>query len=241
MKLTFLGSSHGVPEKNRRCTSMKLEIGEDIYLIDAGTNPMDHLRDNEIPVERVKGVFVSHKHGDHLDGLIPFVDIINWYYQKADPMILLPDVRCVDGVKAWCAMVTGADSIREGIRFGVIQPGVIFDQDGLRVTAFATRHCENSFSFLLEAEGKRILYTGDMAAPPVDFVQAEADAGLDLLVCEGAHFSPMEYVSRVKGRAIRKMVWTHYSSRFFEDFAPMKAEIAPIPVELAVDGLTVEI
>ena len=241
MKITFLGSSHGVPEKRRNCSCVKFTVGENIYFVDMGTDPMGHIRDHEIPLEAIKGVFISHFHGDHMNGLIPFVDIINWYFKSAAPEIRLPNQDVIDGVKAWCTMVEGGAEVREGIHFDIIRPGVIFDDGVLRVTAFPTKHCKDSFSFLLEAEGKRVLYTGDMASPPVDFVQEEADKGLNLLICEGAHFSAMEYVSRVKGRAIQKLVWTHHNTWNNINFFQMREEIAPIVAEMSYDGMEFEV
>ena len=36
MKLTFLGTSHGVPEKHRKCTSVLLTVQGKHYIFDAG-------------------------------------------------------------------------------------------------------------------------------------------------------------------------------------------------------------
>ena len=38
MRLTFLGSSHGLPEANRKCSCILVEIGENRYLMDMGTD-----------------------------------------------------------------------------------------------------------------------------------------------------------------------------------------------------------
>lgn len=37
MKLMFIGTSHGVPEADRRCSSCILEVSGSYYLIDMGT------------------------------------------------------------------------------------------------------------------------------------------------------------------------------------------------------------
>ena len=76
MKITFLGSSHGVPEANRKCSCIMIEVGENIYFVDMGTPSIDELRKRGKSVDAVKGVFITHMHGDHTDGLIQFVDLI---------------------------------------------------------------------------------------------------------------------------------------------------------------------
>lgn len=226
MKFTFIGSSHGVPEKNRKCTCIQLELGADRYFFDMGTSAIEKLRDWEAPIDSVKGIFISHPHGDHINGLIPFVDLCSWYapFKTADPQILLPTQACIDAFTTWRAAI--GTPLRE-FRFGVIQAGQIFDDGVLRVTAIPTKHCPNSYAFLIEAEGKRVLYTSDLSNPPADFPQAEADKGLDLLICEGAHFSPLEYVPYLQGRAITRMVWTHYSDRQLPYFDAFCEAIAP--------------
>ena len=44
MKITFLGSSHGVPEAHRKCSCIMIEVGENIYFVDMGTPTIDELR-----------------------------------------------------------------------------------------------------------------------------------------------------------------------------------------------------
>ena len=38
MKITFIGSSHGVPEPGRKCACFLLEAGENVYFVDMGTD-----------------------------------------------------------------------------------------------------------------------------------------------------------------------------------------------------------
>ena len=75
MKITFIGSSHGVPEPNRKCTCIMIEVGANVYFIDMGAPAIDELRTRGISIDAVKGVFITHMHGDHTDGLIQFIDL----------------------------------------------------------------------------------------------------------------------------------------------------------------------
>ena len=101
MKITFVGSSHGVPEPNRKCTCIMIEVGENIYFIDMGTSAIDALRTRGLPIDAVKGVFVTHMHGDHTNGLIPFVDLISWYFKMPDPVICLPIIEAAQALDQW--------------------------------------------------------------------------------------------------------------------------------------------
>ena len=43
MRIVFFGSSHGVPEPGRRCSSAMIEVGERRYFIDMGTQSIEQL------------------------------------------------------------------------------------------------------------------------------------------------------------------------------------------------------
>ena len=90
MKITFIGSSHGVPEPNRKCTCIMIEAGGNVYFVDMGTSAIDGLRARNIPIDAVKGIFITHMHGDHTNGLIQFIDLITWYFTSCDPIVCLP-------------------------------------------------------------------------------------------------------------------------------------------------------
>ena len=101
MRLTFIGTSHGVPEPHRRCSSNLLEVNGAYYIIDMGTQTIEELRRLGIRIEDVRLVICTHPHGDHTNGLVSFVDLVNWYYKKASPLILLPDENMIAPLKAW--------------------------------------------------------------------------------------------------------------------------------------------
>ena len=75
MKIVFFGSSHGVPEPNRKCSSVMIEVSDNRYFIDMGTQSIEQLISRNIPIESVKAIFITHMHGDHSDGLISFIDL----------------------------------------------------------------------------------------------------------------------------------------------------------------------
>ncbi|MBQ3638688.1 MAG: MBL fold metallo-hydrolase, partial [Clostridia bacterium] len=70
MRIILIGTSHGVPEPHRRCSSTLIEIGGAYYIVDMGTQTAEDLRRRGIPFEAVRAVLCTHPHGDHTDGLI---------------------------------------------------------------------------------------------------------------------------------------------------------------------------
>ena len=122
-------------------------------------------------------------HGDHTDGLISFVDLISWYFKTADPTICLPNIEGAEVIENWIKVTQSAT--RE-LHYEEVRPGVIFDDGFLKVTAIPTLHVERSFAFFLEAEGKSMLFTGDLKHPDQDFPVIAKERETDLIVCESA-------------------------------------------------------
>ncbi len=152
MKLTFIGTSHGVPEPERRCSSIMLETAGRYYFIDMGTQAIEDLRHRGIAIEDVKGIFITHCHGDHTNGLISFVDLINWYFKAADPTILLPEQTAIDAMCAWIA-ANGTATMRP-LKLGLVREGITYDDGFCKIRAIRTQHCRTSYAYVVEAEGK---------------------------------------------------------------------------------------
>ena len=236
MKLTFLGTSHGVPEPNRQCASTLVEVGGKYYIIDMGCMVIPELVNRGIRVDDVKGVFITHLHGDHMNGLFQFVDLISWYYKTPDPVIALPELTIRDDIRSYLQH-TGLTM--KALPFVKIHSGVIFDDGALKVTAIPTQHHVPSYSFLLEAEGQRVLFTGDLKHPSVDFPKVEGR--VDLAVCEGAHFLVTDYLPVWEGMDIGQIAIHHYVNRNVAHILKLQKELAPTPVHMVADGMEIRL
>ena len=244
MKLVFFGSSHGVPEANRRCSSTLIEVGENKYFIDMGTQSIEQLITRNIPIESVKAIFITHMHGDHSNGLISFLDLCSWYFRKAEPVVCLPgDIDSIkNAAAAWlaCNGVTMRDfDLRQ------VENGFVFDDGIIRVTAFKTMHTDSSYAYLVEAEGKRVLFSGDLChkGPAADFPISVLESPLDIAICESAHFKATEYLPILKGnKNLKKLCFNHYSYTFLESVLEAKREfMQDIDVLIAADGTEINI
>lgn len=211
MRITFIGTSHGVPEAVRRCTCTMIEISGRYYFIDMGTSAIEDITRRGISVNDVKAVFLTHAHGDHTDGLIPFVDIINWYYKAATPTIYFPNLEQAEALKHWLRScdTSSVNNIRADIGMEEIKEGTFYDDGFIKVTAIPTLHSQNSHAFCVEAEEKRILFTGDLKHPNEDFPAVAFEKPFDLMVCECAHFSPEDTEAVLEKADVKKVVINH--------------------------------
>jgi len=233
MRITFIGSSHGIPEPNRKCSCTMIEIKGRYYFIDMGTPAIDHLVTAGIPIDAVKGIFITHMHGDHTNGLIHFVDLISWYFKTSDPTIFLPNIECIKIIENW--LKVNQTSPRE-LHYEEVQPGVIYNDGCLKVTAIQTLHSERSYAYFLEAEGKTILFTGDLKHPDKDFPLIAKERETDLIVCEGAHFYATDYLPHLRECKTKLIYVNHYQSKKIPSILQLAEDMGDIPVKLAYDG-----
>lgn len=241
MKITFIGSSHGVPEPNRKCTCIMIEVGANVYFIDMGAPAIDELRTRGISIDAVKGVFITHMHGDHTDGLIQFIDLITWYFKTPNPAIHLPILEAAKVIDNWLKVtLNGAE---KDIDYREVKEGPLFDDGVIKVTAIATQHCHKSYAYLIEAEGVTVLFTGDLRNPGVDFPAVATEKTLDLLVCESAHFPATDYLPVLEKCDVKKVYVTHYSDKFLASVLELQAALKEkdIPSVKATDNLQIEL
>lgn len=239
MKITFLGTSHGVPEADRFCSCTLVNTGNRSYLIDAGGPVMDMLIRRGIAPEVITAIFVTHMHGDHINGLPAFTDLISWYFKKADPVIHLPDQCGVDALKLWNSTVLGGET--RDIKYKVYQEGLIYDDGNIRVLAVRTQHALLSYSFVIEAEGKRVVFTGDLAGPEKDFPAVCFEQDCDAVICEAAHF-PMTKAAPVFEKCRTNHIYiNHISPRQAPSIAELKAANPPYNLIPVYDGFEITI
>ncbi len=195
MRFSFLGTSHGVPAADRFTSCYLLEVGDNLYVFDAGAPVTNLLLQRGADMKQVKAFFCSHFHGDHIDGGVTMLNLFDWYYKDTSIDAFLPDEVTERVLRIYGRDCEDAYFTDGRVRFHVIQPGVIFEDGVIRVTAIPVQHINHpekrSYGFAIEAEGKHILYTGDLSHEPdeKDFPEIAYRQHFDLILTECAHFT----------------------------------------------------
>lgn len=237
MRIKFFGTSSGSSRADRSCSCTMLETGGKRYVIDVGMDLNRALKTVGLNYNDVNAIFITHMHSDHVDGLLYFLRFV--HNEPYDVLLPPPLEKAVDGIKAWYNCTYKV--MPENINFKEISEGVIFDDGNVKVTAYRTQHLAYAYSFVFEAEGKRVLFSGDMSKEPtVDFPYAALDGGLDLAICELGHFSAYKYDEIFKEKAPKKLCINHISEKFIDTAYAYQRE-AKIPVRLAHDGREIEL
>ena len=246
MRITFLGTSSGSPAPNTRCSCTLLEVGDRKYLVDLGTVVLEPLATLNIPLKEINGVFITHMHRDHTDGLPSFyIRLHSGYGQDSDPAIFLPPPmdKTVELLELWRQANDSSFDARRPLRFSEVHEGVIFDDGVLKVTAYPTEHSNvvPTFSYLMEAEGKRIFFSGDFNRwPEKEFHYDLLTPQLDLAVCELGHFPADRYGIIFADHPPKKLCINHISQKRIASAYEFRAN-APFPTVLASDGMVLDL
>ena len=243
MKITFLGTSHGVPEAHRKCTSVMLTVGGKHYIIDAGVMLCAELRQRQIDLHDVKAVFLTHMHGDHTNGLIEFTDLLTWYFKDVRPEIYVPEIKAFDGAAAWLAVTHGEDKRNEMPPYTEVKEGLFYDDGAVKITAIRTKHLPDrpAYGYMVEAEGRRVVFSGDMSGNNYeDFPAAAYELPCDLVVTEAAHCRLTNCLPTYGKLTAKKLIVSHIVP-WNEPEVEKLAEKVSYNVELAYDGMVVEL
>jgi len=201
MKLYFLGTCAGTePMPNRKHASVVIEAGGALYWFDAGESCSQTAYLMGLDLLAVKNIVISHTHMDHVGGLGNLL----WNIRKLTQVkgrMPVHDGICVylPNMESWNGLMMLLRNTEEGFvtKYPVdgeqVTPGVLFDDGCLRVTAYPNTHLVReqkdvclSYSYLIESEGKRLVYSGDLGAySDLDPVIGD---GCDGLIIETGHF-----------------------------------------------------
>lgn len=241
MKLTFIGTSHGVPESTRKCSCLLLAVGKRGYIFDAGVMLIAELTRMGVDVRDIKAVFITHMHGDHTNGLLEFVDLLTWYYTSARPEIWTPQANARDGVRAWLS-VNHDDDLSAMPEFSTVRAGAFYDDGVIRVTAIRNSHLINrpSYSYLVEAEGKRVVITGDMSDDNYSDFPKCAFEPCDIVITEAAHCALTSCVDVFAKIKAPRLFVSHIAPHNEPEAAKLN-DIMPYDVIVASDGMEIEL
>ena len=209
--VVFLGTGMPAPNPHRQGPSLAIVANGKPYIVDAGVGLVRQAQ----AAARERGIgalslgqldiaFVTHLHSDHTLGL-PDLIFTPWLVRTA-PLQLYGPV----GTKAMADNIEKAYAEDIYIRTHApnplsetghevvvheIQPGVVYSDDNVKVTAFAVRHgiWKEALGYRFDAGGKSIVISGDTA--PAQSV-VEACRGCDILVHEAYFGNPGTAASR---------------------------------------------
>lgn len=237
VSLRFLGTSHGLPEKDRFCSCALVEIGDRKYMIDAGAPVVALCFREGIDPQDITACFVTHMHGDHANGLLEFGDYMNYFRRSGNtPVFFLPEQAGADAMLAWISVVGGGIHRPADVR--AYRAGTVYSDGVFSLEARPSAHLQDrpSYSFAVSAGGKRILFSGDVSSDLSEFMAHASRETWDAVVVEAAHNDLDLSAEKLAELDTGLLIVNHFSPRRNgERFAPMSRKL-PFPSALACDG-----
>ena len=249
MKITFLGTAAGLPCKGRASSSTMIEVNKKYYIIDAGAPIVNRFVDSDRTLDDLRAVFITHCHLDHLLGIIDVIRCVNIpkIFKEANVSYYLPEEGVLTAIKNYFSAFMGG--VREDVNhFNIYTEGVLFEDESLKVTAIPTAHLRAkdrpSYAFIVECEGKRILFTGDLShgLKYDDYPKVAFEEYFDLVVSESTHFDLFMVFPSFEKASLGRLVFNHVSQwRIPEIEAESRSGKYPFPITIAYDGYCLEL
>jgi ribonuclease BN (tRNA processing enzyme) len=191
--VVLLGTGMPVPNPEASGPATAVVIGQRVLLFDAGPGVMRRIAAAGLPINGVTAAFITHLHSDHTLGY-PDLIFTTWVMGRRTPLRVFgpPGLKRMTDhlLAAWSEDIdVRTNGLERGSPGGYavdareIEPGVVYDEEGVRVTAIPVPHgnWKKAYAFRIDTPGRVIVISGD-TAPSEDLERAAA--GCDVLIHE---------------------------------------------------------
>jgi ribonuclease Z len=192
--VTLLGTGSPEPAIDRFGPSTLVQAGDQVLVFDVGRGTNQRLAQVGLSVDRINAIFLTHLHSDHVVG-IPDLWLTGWLRTRSNKPL---SVFSPPGTKQMMEHLRQAfdGDIRDRVTFqpdlpragseftaAEVQPGVVYDSQGVRVTAVRVEHTGvlAAFGYRVDYRGRAVVLSGDTRFSP-DLVKFSA--GTNLLIHE---------------------------------------------------------
>ena len=244
MQLQFIGSGDAFGSGGRLNTCFHVTGKEVNFLIDCGASSLIGLKKQDIRLNDIQAIFVTHFHADHFGG-IPFFMLDTQFFSKRNqPLTIVGPL----GLAQWYERIMetsfpGSSKTKPkfALSFIELKPKEEANVAGVNVRPFQALHGESGGPFLayrLEAEGRTLAYTGDTEWTD-ELLEAASQS--DLFIAEAYffekkvtfHLDLATLTERLLLIQSKRLILTHMSSDMLD-------RLGHLSFETAHDGKIVE-
>lgn len=188
------GSPNSVPGRSRPAVAVM--AADRFFLVDCGGGVCERLMQAGIPPERISDVFITHHHSDHNSGFMDLfiTGLVGGFEKKRNlPLRVHGPTNTRDIIGKFMDAMEWDISIRrrhqkdppEPYRVEIYEKndGVVYDDKGIRITAFTVDHgiVKPSVGYKFEYKNRSIVISGDTR--PCEKMVCHA-SGADVLIHE---------------------------------------------------------
>jgi ribonuclease Z len=177
IKVTLLGTGAPQPSIERFGAATLVEAGGNYFLFDCGRGATQRLWQQKIGVGKVNRLFLTHLHSDHVVGIPDFwllglmpgafgnrkQPFEVWGPAGTSEMMQALKTAYQWDIKARIAEYPNADS-GTVVKAQDIKEGVVYDEGGVKITAFRVNHSDiidSALGYRLDYKGRSVLISGD--------------------------------------------------------------------------------
>ena len=151
MRITFLGTAGSAPTKLRNLPSIAIEHNGQIYLFDCGEGTQRQMLQFSVNISRVKTIFLTHTHGDHVIGLAGLVRTFALNNRTNPLEIYVPQ----GGEKIVNSLINFDNAvINYKIIIKPIKTGQIYKGKDFTIAAFQLLHTTRTVGFIFKENDK---------------------------------------------------------------------------------------
>jgi len=208
-EVILLGTGMPYPDPSASGPATAVVVNGRVFLFDVGAGVMRRLRAANLPINGPEALFITHLHSDHTLGYADLI-LTSWVMRRRAPFPVFGPPGLQRMTNHLLAAYAEDISIRTnglehevagGYRVSVheIRAGVVYEKDGVRVTAFAVQHgaWKDAFGYRIDTADRSIVISGD-TRPSEALVKAAR--GVDILIHEAYSASRLAPEDRPGGK-----------------------------------------
>ncbi|MCU5745455.1 ribonuclease Z [Staphylococcus sp. SQ8-PEA] len=152
MEITFLGTSAGLPTKERNTQAVALNLApysNHIWLFDVGEGTQHQILHHSIKLGKVDHIFLTHMHGDHIFGLPGILTSRSFQGGEGKPLTIVGPKGIKEFVETTLRL--SASKLNYPITFIEIDNELSYQHHGFEVSAHLLNHGIASYGYRIEA------------------------------------------------------------------------------------------
>ena len=155
MQVTFLGTSSGVPTRARNVSAVALRLPQrsEMWLFDCGEGTQHQFLRSDLRLSRLRRVFITHMHGDHVFGLPGLLASLGLAGSSAAGVDLYgpdPLESYLDGVLRTSSTRIGYPLAVHRVRDAAEQGSLLFEDDDFTVRCTPLTHRVPAYAYRIE-------------------------------------------------------------------------------------------
>lgn len=213
LRITFLGTSAGVPTRARNVSAVALRLPQrgEVWLFDCGEATQHQIQRTDLRLSQITRIFISHLHGDHVFGLMGL--LASSGLAGAAQSIELFGPRGLEDFVRTVARHTGT-LITDSLKINAVEAGTIFEDDEYVVTCQPLRHRLSAFGYRVSERDRAGHFDPERAAAlgvPAGPLYGRLKRGETITLPEGRKVSGADLCGpTIRGRALAYCTDTTY-------------------------------